>query len=136
MGVFAPGDHGSTFGGNPLAARVALEAIETLLDERLVERSAELGAWFLDELRALQSPLVREVRGKGLLIGIEIDPALSSARAVCERLMRRGILSKETHDTVIRIAPPLVITREQLRAALTGIRETFAEIRGEQPQAA
>jgi ornithine--oxo-acid transaminase len=128
MGVFEPGDHGSTFGGNPLAARVALEAIETLIDERLVERSAELGKWLLDELLALESPLIREVRGKGLLIGIEINPALSDARTVCEELMRRGILSKDAHQSVVRIAPPLVITHEQLRVALARIRETFTAI--------
>jgi ornithine--oxo-acid transaminase len=136
MGVFTPGDHGSTFGGNPLAARVALEAIETLIDERLVERSAELGEWLLDELRAIESPLVCDVRGKGLLIGIEIDPALCSARTVCERLMQKGVLSKDTHHTVIRVAPPLVITREQLRVALARIREAFSDIEARLRQAA
>jgi ornithine--oxo-acid transaminase len=136
MGVFSPGDHGSTFGGNPLAARVALEAIETLIDERLVERSAELGRWLLDELRAIESPLIRDVRGKGLLIGIEVDSELCDARSVCERLLHKGVLSKDTHGTVVRIAPPLVIQPEQLRVALARIRETFQEIEANLRQAA
>jgi len=136
MAVFKPGDHGSTFGGNPLAARVALEAIETLIDEHLVERSAELGEWLLEALRAIESPLIRDVRGKGLLIGIEVDGKLCDARAVCERLMKKGVLSKDTHGTVVRIAPPLVIRREQLEVALARIRETFAEMAAQLPQAA
>jgi ornithine--oxo-acid transaminase len=136
MGVFSPGDHGSTFGGNPLAARVALEAIETLIDERLVERSAELGQWLLDELRAIESPLIREVRGKGLLIGIEIDARFCDARTVCERLLRKGVLSKDTHGTVVRIAPPLVIERGELRVAIARIRETLREIVANLRQAA
>ena len=136
MGVFRPGDHGSTFGGNPLAARVALEAIETLIDERLVERSAELGEWLLDELRAIESPLIREVRGKGLLIGIEVDVARCNARALCERLLHNGVLSKDTHASVIRIAPPLVVRREQLRAGIARIRETFAQAEATLPRAA
>ena len=136
MDVFRPGDHGSTFGGNPLAARVALEAIETLIDERLAERSAELGEWLLGELRKIRSPLIREVRGKGLLIGIEIDAGLCSARAFCEQLLRKGVLSKDTHGTVIRIAPPLVVRKDQLRIAVTRIRETFAEIEAKLPRAA
>ena len=136
MDVFRPGDHGSTFGGNPLAARVALEAIETLIDERLVERSAELGEWLLEELRTIESPLIRDVRGKGLLIGIEIDVELCNARSFCEQLLRKGVLSKDTHGSVIRIAPPLVVRQEQLRAAVARIRETFAEIEARLPQAA
>ena len=136
MDVFKPGDHGSTFGGNPLAARVALEAIETLIDERLVERSAELGEWLLAELRALESPLIREVRGKGLMIGIEVDRALCDARTVCELLLQKGLLSKDTHGSVVRIAPPLVIRREQLKVALARIRATFAEIEEKVLQAA
>ena len=136
MDVFKPGDHGSTFGGNPLAARVALEAIETLIDERLVERSAELGKWLLDELRAIRSPLIRDVRGKGLLIGIEVDLELCDARTVCELLLQNGVLSKDTHGSVVRIAPPLVIRREQLRVALARIRATFAEIETRLLQAA
>jgi ornithine--oxo-acid transaminase len=111
LGVFKPGDHGSTFGGNPLACAVARAALQVLVDEKLVERSAELGAYFLDQLRALQSPLIKEVRGRGLWIGVELTTA---ARPYCERLMGLGMLCKETHDRVIRLAPPLVITREEI----------------------
>jgi ornithine--oxo-acid transaminase len=131
MNVFTPGDHGSTFGGNPLAARVALEAIDTLIDERLVERSATLGAWLIGELRTIDSPVIREVRGKGLLIGLELDPRLCHAREFCERLLACGVLSKDTHETVARIAPPLVVTREQLEQALAHIRATVRELEAE-----
>ena len=119
LGVFKPGDHGSTFGGNPLACAVARAALEVIVDEKLVERSAELGAYFLSKLRRLQSPIVKEVRGRGLWIGIELTCA---ARPYCERLMQEGMLCKETHDTVIRLAPPLVITREQVDWAIERIR--------------
>ncbi len=125
MAVFHPGDHGSTFGGNPLAAAVALEAIDVMLEDDYVTRAADLGDYFLEQLRQIRSPLIREVRGKGLLIGVEVDPARVSARAVCEALMARGILSKETHHTVVRFAPPLIITREQIDGALEQIREVL-----------
>jgi ornithine--oxo-acid transaminase len=128
LNVFTPGDHGSTFGGNPLAAAVAIEALAVIEEERLPERAATLGAYFLGELEALRSPLVRDVRGKGLLIGVEIDPAVAPARAVCERLLAHGILTKDTHETVIRFAPPLVITSEQIGLALEAIRAAFAEL--------
>jgi ornithine--oxo-acid transaminase len=111
LGVFGPGDHGSTFGGNPLACAIARAALNVLVDERLVERSAELGAYCLDRLQELHSPDVVEVRGRGLWIGIELR---GPARPVCEALMREGVLCKETHDRVLRIAPPLVITREEI----------------------
>ncbi|MCU0255887.1 MAG: ornithine--oxo-acid transaminase [Vicinamibacterales bacterium] len=111
LGVFKPGDHGSTFGGNPLACAVARAALDVLVDEKLPERAATLGAYFMDRLRAIDSPVVKEVRGRGLWIGIELR---EPARPYCEALMREGMLCKETHDTVIRIAPPLVITHEQL----------------------
>lgn len=127
MEVFTPGDHGSTFGGNPLAAAVGLAAIEVLLEEKFAQRAAELGDYMLRELRALTSPLIREVRGKGLLIGVEINPALASARTVCERLLQHGVLSKDTHHTVVRFAPPLIITRGQIDEALTALRATLAE---------
>ncbi len=136
MEVFTPGDHGSTFGGNPLAAAVGLEAINVLLEERLPERAAELGDYLLGELRAIHSPLIREVRGKGLLIGLEIDAARISARTVCERLLTHGILSKDTHRTVVRFTPPLIITRQQIDTALDAIRKTFAELEGELRHAA
>jgi ornithine--oxo-acid transaminase len=118
MDVFRPGDHGSTFGGNALAAAVGREALDTLLAEKLVERSAELGAYMMDVLRKIQSPLIRAVRGRGLWIGIDFDPAKIAARRIAEKLLTRGILTKETHGTVIRLAPPLVIDREQVDWAL------------------
>lgn len=126
MGVFRPGDHGSTFGGNPLAAAVGRASLRVILQERLSERAAELGAWFMDELRAMDSPHVKEVRGKGLLIGVVIEASSGPARPFCEALMERGILAKETHEQVIRFAPPLVITREILEEALSVIREVLA----------
>jgi ornithine--oxo-acid transaminase len=111
LGVFKPGDHGSTFGGNPLACAVARAALQVLVDEKLVERSAELGQYFLAKLHAISSPVVKEIRGRGLWIGVELTVA---ARPYCERLMQEGMLCKETHDYVIRLAPPLVITREEI----------------------
>ena len=131
MQVFKPGDHGSTFGGNPLAAAVALEALNVIVEERLPERSAELGRYLLTELRRIRSPLIRDVRGLGLFIGVEVDPAQASARQVCDRLMARGILSKDTHGTVVRFAPPLTITREQIDWALQRIRHVFKDMESE-----
>lgn len=128
MEVFTPGDHGSTFGGNPLAATVGLEALNTLIEERLPQRAAELGDYLLAQLRTIVSPLIREVRGKGLLIGVEIDTARVTARTACERLLQHGVLSKDTHETVLRFAPPLVITHEQIDEALAAVRATFAEL--------
>jgi ornithine--oxo-acid transaminase len=128
MDVFNPGDHGSTFGGNPLAAAVGLAALRLLQEERLPERAQEMGAYLFDELRRIGHPSIREVRGKGLLIGMELDPVWISARAFCEGLMRNGILSKETHHTVVRFAPPLTITRQELDEALVVIRATFEEL--------
>lgn len=112
--VFEPGSHGSTFGGNPLAAAVGLEALRVMEDENLVARSAALGSHLLERLRAISSPLIKAVRGRGLWVGVDLDPALVSARKVVERLAERGVLSKETHETVIRFAPPLTIAREAL----------------------
>jgi ornithine--oxo-acid transaminase len=128
MEVFRPGDHGSTFGGNPLAAAVGLAALQVLEDEGLVAQSAAKGAWLLAELKKIRSPLIREVRGRGLFIGIDIDPGRARARAVVERLMARGLLSKETHETVVRLAPPLAIPRDLLEWALDQIREVIAEM--------
>lgn len=125
IGVFKPGNHGSTFGGNPLAAAVGLAALTVIEEEELVQRSAELGEHLRQRLCTISSPLIREVRGKGLWLGLEIDPARVSARAVCEDLMRRGVLSKETHETVIRLAPPLVITREELDWAVDRLAESL-----------
>ncbi len=123
LGVFSPGTHGSTFGGNPLGCAVAREALRVLADENLVERAAVLGRWFLDQLRTLSHPDIVEIRGVGLIAGIELRVP---ARPFCERLQTLGMLCKETHDRVIRIAPPLVIEREELTWALDRLREAFA----------
>lgn len=126
MNVFTPGDHGSTFGGNALAAAVGLEALNILVEEKLVERSAELGAYMLEKLKAIKSPLVSQVRGKGLFIGLVIDPTKATARSICLKLLELGVLSKETHETVVRLAPPLVITKEQLDEALDKIKQALS----------
>jgi ornithine--oxo-acid transaminase len=130
MAVFQPGDHGSTFGGNPLAAAVALEALNIIEQDKLAERALELGDYFLARLKDISSPLIKEVRGKGLMIGVEVYPERIAARRVCEALMEQGILSKETHDTVIRFAPPLVVTREQLDWAIARISQVFRALEG------
>ncbi len=118
MSVFTPGSHGSTFGGNPLATRVALEAISLIQEGDLLERTQMLGEELLQGLRAIKSPLIREVRGKGLWVGVEINTQKISARKVCEKMMELGVLSKEAHDSVIRFAPPLIIERENLHWAI------------------
>ena len=128
MSVFRPGDHGSTFGGNPLAAAVGLEALNILVEDELPQRSATMGAYLMDQLLAIDTPLIHEIRGRGLFIGVEIDPALCSARQICEMLMDRGLLSKETHETVVRLAPPLIISQEEIDWAVTQIREVLGEI--------
>ncbi len=122
LGVFHPGDHGSTFGGNPLGSAIARTALKVLVEEQLIERSAGLGTYFLRKLRNINSPHIAEVRGKGLWIGIELNTA---ARPFCEKLMQLGILCKETHDMVIRIAPPLIITREQIEWAVERIAKVL-----------
>jgi ornithine--oxo-acid transaminase len=114
LGVFGPGSHGSTFGGNPLAAAVARAALRVIRDEQLAERASELGTYFMDELRRIDSPAVELVRGKGLLIGVVIKKSHGDARPYCEALRDEGILAKETHEQVIRFAPPLVITRDEI----------------------
>jgi ornithine--oxo-acid transaminase len=128
MDVFTPGSHGSTFGGNPLAAAVGLEALRIIEDEDLVEKSRVLGAHMLARLRAISSPLVKAVRGRGLWAGADIDPDIASARTVCERLLAKGVLSKETHDTVVRFAPPLIIDRGDLDWALDRFEEVVREL--------
>ena len=127
MSLFTPGSHGSTFGGNPLAAAVGLRALEIMEEDRLPERSARLGAYFLEQLKTINSPLVREIRGVGLWIGIDIDPAYATAHAVCERLKNAGILTKETQETVIRLAPPLIITQSQLDGGIQKVRQVLEE---------
>ena len=123
LGVFRPGSHGSTYGGNPLACAVAHAALEVLEEERLADRSAELGAWLLYELRKIQHPHIKEIRGRGLLIGIEL---LGPARVYCEKLKDLGLLCKETHDFVIRLAPPLIISQEDLAWMVAQLRTAFA----------
>lgn len=125
LGVFKPGDHGSTFGGNPLAAAVARASLRVLVDENLVERSAELGDYFIQKLRSIDSSHVVEVRGRGLWIGFVLD---TRARPYCEALMAEGILCKETHDNVIRFAPPLVITREEIDWAFERIERVVKSL--------
>jgi len=125
LGVFQPGDHGSTFGGNPLACAVAREALRVIVEEKLPERAAQLGAYFRARLCEMHSPLVKEIRGKGLLIGVELKKEVGPARPFCERLMQRGILCKETHESVIRFAPPLVIERNELDWALDRIAQVL-----------
>jgi ornithine--oxo-acid transaminase len=125
LGVFEPGSHGSTFGGNPLACAVAMEAIDVLVDEKMSERAEELGAYFMDGLKAIKSPKVRHVRGKGLLIGVVLEESAGKARKYTTALKERGLLCKETHDWIIRFAPPLVITREEIDRALEIIREVL-----------
>lgn len=125
MGLFQPGEHGSTFGGNPVAAAVARAALKVIRDEKLVENAANMGAYFMAQLRAIQSPHVKEVRGKGLLIGVELKPEAGGARRFCEALMTKQILAKETHDNVIRFAPPLVIDKKTIDWAIERISEVL-----------
>lgn len=127
MDVFTPGDHGSTFGGNPLGCAVAIAALDVLVDEQLAERSQELGTYLLDQLQHIASPHIKEVRGRGLFIGVELHESSGKARPFCERLMNEGVLCKETHDQVIRFAPPLVITKEEIGWALERVRKVLAE---------
>lgn len=122
LDVFTPGSHGSTFGGNPLACAVSIAALDVIIDEDLPGRSLELGEYFKGELQKIEHPSIKEVRGRGLFIGIELN---ESARPYCEALKEKGLLCKETHDTVIRFAPPLVITKEELDLALDKIRSVF-----------
>ncbi|MBI4754011.1 MAG: ornithine--oxo-acid transaminase [Betaproteobacteria bacterium] len=136
MDVFHPGDHGSTFGGNALAAAVGLAALDLLVEERLSERTAELGQWLLARLRALNHPLIREVRGRGLLIGFEVDVRYVHARDVAEALLGAGILTKDTHGTVIRLTPPLVIAQRELEWAVGRIGATLDNLRAHLPRAA
>jgi len=128
MSVFTPGDHGSTFGGNPLASAVGLEALNILVEDDLSACSASMGDYMLNGLHQIDSPLIKSIRGIGLFIGVEIDPALGTAREACERLMQVGILSKETHDTVVRLAPPLTITRSEIDWALQQITAVLSEM--------
>ncbi|MCX7975061.1 MAG: ornithine--oxo-acid transaminase [Candidatus Aminicenantes bacterium] len=127
MGVFRPGEHGSTFGGNPLACAVAREALKVIQEEKLPERAASLGEFFLNKLRTIKSRYIKEVRGKGLLIGIELKPEAGGARRFCEALKEAGLLCKETHEHVIRFAPPLVVKEKELRWAYQQVKKVFKQ---------
>ena len=127
-GVLKPGEHGSTFGGNPLAAAVARKALEVLVEEGMIENSARLGADFLNQLRTIQSPAIKEVRGRGLMLAVELIPEAGGARPVIEKLKDRGLLAKDTHTDTLRIAPPLVITRDQVDWALEQLEAVLTSI--------
>jgi len=126
MDVFTPGDHGSTFGGNPLAAAVGKAALDLLMEDQLIERAARMGDYFQAQLKRLVSPLIKDVRGKGLLIGLEIDEKYP-ARILCLKLLQHGVLTRDTHGTVIRFAPPLIITEEQIDTAVSALQKVLAE---------
>jgi len=128
MGVFNPGEHGSTYGGNPLGAAVAREALKILVEEKMIERSAELGAYFMEKIRAIKSDHVKLVRGKGLWIGIVLKDSAGGARRFCEALQEDGMLCKETHETVIRVAPPLSVTREEIDWAVERLDKVLTEL--------
>jgi ornithine--oxo-acid transaminase len=128
MQVFTPGDHGSTFGGNPIAAAVGLAALETLIDERLIERAATVGAHLLNRLASIKSPIIREVRGRGLFVGVELHPDQASAGAVATRLLQAGVLTRDTHRNTIRFAPPLIIDESQVDWAVDRLAEVLEEV--------
>jgi ornithine--oxo-acid transaminase len=128
LGVFKPGEHGSTFGGNPLACAVARESLRVIREEKLVENAAERGRYFVEKLRKLRSRRIKEIRGRGLLVGIELKPEAGGARRYCEELMKEGLLCKETHEHVIRLAPPLVIRDKDLNWALKRIKIVFKRL--------
>jgi ornithine--oxo-acid transaminase len=125
MGVFKPGDHGSTFGGNPIAAAVGLAALDTLVEERLSERAAQTGNYLLQRLRGINDPVIREVRGIGLFAGVELDPARANADAVVRRLIDVGVLTKDTHRNTIRFAPPLIISESEVDWAIDRLVEVL-----------
>ncbi|TGU81372.1 aminotransferase class III-fold pyridoxal phosphate-dependent enzyme, partial [Mesorhizobium sp. M00.F.Ca.ET.186.01.1.1] len=122
LSVFEPGSHGSTFGGNPLGCAVAIAAMDVLADEGLVQRSLEMGTYFMEKLREINNPIIKEIRGRGLFIGLELTTA---ARPYCEKLKELGLLCKETHETTIRFAPPLVISKEDLDWAIDRIKQVL-----------
>lgn len=128
LGLFQPGEHGSTFGANPLACAVAREALRVMVEEELVENAAEQGEYFLEKLNTIKSKHIKEVRGKGLLIGVELKPGAGGARRFCEKLKDEGLLCKETHENVIRFAPPLIIKQKDLNWAFKRVKQVFREL--------
>ncbi|MBN1571206.1 MAG: ornithine--oxo-acid transaminase [Acidobacteria bacterium] len=127
LGVLRPGDHGSTFGGNPLACAVARMALKVLLEEGMIDNAAKMGDYLISQLRSIRSPNIKEVRGKGLLIGLELHPEAGGARRFCEALMKKGLLCKETHENTVRFAPPLIIGKEDIDWALEQIEPVFMQ---------
>ncbi|APO76599.1 ornithine--oxo-acid transaminase [Rhizobium etli 8C-3] len=126
LGVLKPGQHGSTFGGNPLACAVARAALKVLTEEGMIENAEKMGAYFLDGLRSIRSNIVKDVRGRGLMMAIELEPEAGGARQYCHNLKERGLLAKDTHENTIRLAPPLLITKEQVEWAVSEIEKTIA----------
>jgi ornithine--oxo-acid transaminase len=125
MGLFTPGEHGSTFGGNPLAAAISRAALKVIVDENLIANAQEMGQYFCDRLAEIPAKNIQEVRGRGLLIGVELKEQAGGARRFCEQLQARGILAKETHEKVIRFAPPLIITQQDIDWAMPAIYDTL-----------
>jgi len=128
MAMFDPGSHGSTFGGNPMASALAIEAMNILEEEKLADRAADVGGYLIEKLKTIKSPLVKEVRGLGLLIGMEIEPSRATARQVCTKLLEKGVLSKETHHTVVRFSPPLIIEKKDLDWTVEIVAEALREL--------
>ncbi len=128
LGLFKPGEHGSTFGANPLACAVAREAIRVLQEEEMVENSAFQGKYFLDKLKTIKSRYIKDIRGKGLLIGIELKPEAGGARRFCEALKEEELLCKETHENVIRFAPPLIIRQKELNWSFKRVKKVFKQV--------
>ncbi len=128
LGVFKPGEHGSTFGGNPLACAVAREALRIIKEEKLIENAAEQGSYFMEKLKKIKSKFIKEVRGRGLLVGIDLKPEAGGARRFCEELKKEGLLCKETHENVIRFAPPLIIRTKELNWALKRVKKVFKRL--------
>jgi ornithine--oxo-acid transaminase len=127
LGTLKPGEHGSTFGGNPLACAVSRAALRVLQEENLVQNSADMGAYFMDGLKQIRTSLIKEIRGKGLMIGVELFPEAGGARPFCHKLKESGLLCKDTHENTIRLAPPLVITRQDIDWALERIDQVIGQ---------
>jgi len=125
LGVLRPGEHGSTFGDNPLACAVARTALKVLVEEGMIDNAAKMGEYFISHLKNIKSPHIKEVRGKGLMIGMELRPEAGGARRFCEKLMTKGLLCKETHESTVRFAPPLIIKKEEIDWALERIEPVF-----------